>query len=98
VAVIIMITPDPFVIMCGATAFEVRNCVRVAIEHSRRDRAERRQSVRVRGPGGPAIPATEDPAIEHDLTPRVRREGQVPVVEPLAVLDPATRVGIPNGT
>jgi hypothetical protein len=48
------------------------------IEHPRRDRAERRQSVRVRGPGGPAIPPTEDPAAEDDLTRRVRREGQGP--------------------
>src|SRR4029453_462568 len=30
VAVIIIITPDPFLIMCGATAFAVRNCVLVA--------------------------------------------------------------------
>jgi hypothetical protein len=31
VAVIIMITPDPFCIICGATAFAVRNCVLVAM-------------------------------------------------------------------
>lgn len=31
IPVIIMITPDLFLIMCGATAFAVRNCVLVAI-------------------------------------------------------------------